>query len=55
MSLFQILQQIGSVEIHAWNDPATGVRAFVAIHDTRLGPAVGGCRVHAYAGEDETI
>src|SRR5262245_17855076 len=55
MSLFQILQQIGSIEVHAWNDPATGVRALVAIHDTRLGPAIGGCRVHAYAEEDEAI
>src|SRR5262245_46042459 len=55
MSLFRILQQIGSVEVHAWNDPATGVRALVAIHDTRLGPAVGGCRVHAYAEEAEAV
>src|SRR5262245_3558889 len=55
MSLFQIAREIGTVEVHAFHDPATGLRALVAIHDTRLGPAVGGCRVHAYASEDEAI
>jgi leucine dehydrogenase len=55
MSLFEILQQIGTVEVHAYHDPATGLRALVGIHDTRLGPAVGGCRVHAYGSEDEAV
>jgi leucine dehydrogenase len=30
-------------------DRQTGLRAFIAIHDTRLGPAAGGCRYWAYA------
>ncbi|PRO64539.1 Leu/Phe/Val dehydrogenase [Alkalicoccus urumqiensis] len=30
------------------NDPATGLRAIIAIHDTTLGPALGGCRMHPY-------
>jgi leucine dehydrogenase len=29
-------------------DRATGLRAIVAIHDTTLGPAMGGCRMKAY-------
>lgn len=37
-------------------DPATGLRAFIAIHDTTMGPALGGCRYWAgYASEDEAI
>lgn len=35
-------------EVHAFADPATGLRAFVAIDDTRLGPAFGGCRFRPY-------
>ena len=31
------------------NDPATGLRAIVAVHSTALGPALGGTRFHPYA------
>ena len=36
-------------------DPATGVRAIVAIHSTALGPAMGGLRLHSYNSLDEAI
>ncbi len=32
-----------------------GLRSIIAIHDTRLGPALGGCRVWNYATEDEAL
>src|ERR1041384_6611665 len=35
-------------EVHFTRDAATGLRAIVAIHDTRLGPALGGCRFLHY-------
>ena len=34
--------------LHA-HDPATGLKAIVALHSTRLGPAFGGCRMYPYA------
>jgi glutamate dehydrogenase/leucine dehydrogenase len=34
------------------NDRRTGLRAIVAIHSTRLGPALGGTRFYPYASED---
>ena len=37
------------------SDPATGLRAIIAIHDTSLGPALGGCRVWSYASEAEAV
>jgi len=37
------------------HDKATGLRAIIAIHDTTLGPALGGCRMYPYASEDEAI
>ncbi len=35
------------------NDNATGLRAIIAIHDTTLGPALGGVRMRPFASEDE--
>lgn len=32
-------------------DPGSGLRAIIALHDTSLGPALGGCRIHPYASE----
>ena len=39
--------------LHLFSDPATGLEAVVAIHNTRLGPALGGCRYLAYNSLDE--
>ncbi len=54
-SLFDILSAHGTMELHSVLDEATGLRALVAIHDTRLGPAIGGTRVFPYATEDEAV
>ena len=37
------------------HDRATGLRAIVAIHSTRLGAALGGTRFYPYASEDEGL
>jgi valine dehydrogenase (NAD+) len=37
------------------NDPATGLRAVVAIHSTALGPALGGTRFHPYATTSDAV
>jgi leucine dehydrogenase len=36
-------------------DSASGLRALIAIHDTTLGPAFGGCRIYPYAGEQQAM
>jgi leucine dehydrogenase len=36
-------------------DRGSGLKAIVALHDTTLGPAVGGCRMWPYATEDDAI
>ena len=33
------------------HDPASGLRAIIALHDTALGPALGGCRIWDYASD----
>lgn len=37
------------------HDPATGLRAMVAIHSTALGPSLGGCRMRPYADEEAMV
>jgi leucine dehydrogenase len=41
--------------IHHFSDPATGLRAIIAIHSTALGPAAGGCRRWRYAAEADAL
>lgn len=36
-------------------DAAAGLYAIIAIHDTALGPALGGCRTRSYADEDAAL
>ena len=40
--------------LHA-HDPATGLKAIVALHSTRLGPAFGGCRMYPYADPAQAL
>lgn len=37
-----------SCTLHIHNNPDSGLRAIIAIHNTRLGPALGGCRCLEY-------
>lgn len=41
--------------VHAFFDAETGLKCFIAIHSTALGPAWGGCRMWPYASESEAI
>ncbi|MFT4059560.1 MAG: amino acid dehydrogenase [Legionella sp.] len=38
----------GFGDLHLKVDPATGMKAIIAIHNTKLGPALGGCRFIEY-------
>jgi len=37
------------------SDAASGLRAIIAVHNTNLGPALGGCRMWPYASEEEAV
>ncbi len=36
-------------------DAASGLAAIVAVHNTNLGPALGGCRFYPYASEEDAV
>lgn len=55
MSIFDAADFADHEEICHFFDRSSGLRAIIAIHDTRLGPAVGGCRMWNYASEDEAL
>ena len=48
MDVFGKLSQYDFGEVHFRLDKATHLKAIVAIHDSRLGPALGGCRFIEY-------
>ncbi|TFB19536.1 Glu/Leu/Phe/Val dehydrogenase [Filobacillus milosensis] len=37
------------------NDPSTNLKAIIAIHSTKLGPAIGGCRMQPYENFDAAL
>ena len=45
----------GFGDLHMKIDPATGMRAIIAIHNTKLGPALGGCRFVEYTDSNTAL
>ncbi len=41
--------------IHFFDEPATGLRAIIAVHSTALGPGAGGCRRWTYCTDRDAI
>lgn len=54
-NIFDHLEHYDYGEIHLHRDAATGLKAIVAIHDSRLGPALGGCRFIHYETDEDAI
>ncbi|MFD1675087.1 Glu/Leu/Phe/Val family dehydrogenase [Alicyclobacillus fodiniaquatilis] len=55
MNIFAYLEQYDYEQLVFCQDKASGLKAIIAIHDTTLGPALGGCRMWTYAREDDAI
>ena len=55
MKLFDSMKEHGHEQVVFWSEPAAGYRGIIAIHNTTLGPALGGTRFWNYASEEEAI
>ncbi|MGF7050544.1 leucine dehydrogenase [Paenibacillus sp. DS2015] len=55
MKLFESMEQYDYEEVVFCQDKQSGLRAIIAIHDTTLGPALGGTRMWTYATEEDAI
>jgi leucine dehydrogenase len=55
MKLFDTLAEMGHEEIVMCSDPSVGYKGILAVHSTKLGPALGGTRFWQYATDEEAI
>lgn len=55
MKIFEYLEKYDYEQLVMCHDPVSGLKAIICIHDTTLGPALGGTRMWNYANEDDAI
>ncbi|SFS92659.1 Glu/Leu/Phe/Val family dehydrogenase [Marininema halotolerans] len=55
MQLFDYLSKYDYEQLIFCQDENSGLKAIIAIHDTTLGPALGGTRMWTYASEEDAI
>jgi leucine dehydrogenase len=55
MSVFSTRDFADHEQVVFCSDDKSGLKAIIAVHNSNLGPALGGCRMWPYANEDEAI
>jgi leucine dehydrogenase len=55
METFDLMAEGGHEQLVFWSDPEFGYRGIIAIHDTTLGPALGGTRFWNYEKDHDAV
>ena len=55
VNVFETVSERGHEQVLYGSDPESGLRAIIAIHDTALGPALGGTRFYPYDTEEDAL
>jgi leucine dehydrogenase len=55
MKIFEELAKKDHEQVAFCSDKETGLKAIIAIHNTTLGPALGGCRIWPYESEEAAL
>jgi len=55
MAFFDLADFDDHEQVVFCSDEASGLKAIIAVHNTKLGPAVGGCRMWDYASDEEAL
>ncbi|MCX7569164.1 Glu/Leu/Phe/Val dehydrogenase [Tumebacillus sp. DT12] len=55
MKIFEYMEKYDYEQLVFCHDEASGLKAIIAIHDTTLGPALGGTRMWVYENEEAAI
>ena len=55
LEVFANLEKYGHEQLSLFTNKDVGLKAIVAIHNTTLGPALGGCRMWSYASDLDAI
>lgn len=53
--IFEEMEKQGHEQVIFCHHPGTGLKAIIAIHDTTMGPALGGCRMAPYPSTEEAL
>ncbi|WP_274649073.1 Leu/Phe/Val dehydrogenase [Paenibacillus humicola] len=53
MDILDVMERLSFEQLVFCRDPAAGLKAVIAIHSTKRGPALGGCRMWRYADGEE--
>lgn len=53
--IFELMDQHGHEQVIFCRHQGSGLKAIIAIHNTTMGPALGGCRMIPYASTDEAL
>ena len=54
-SIFETMEMEDYEQVVFCHDKVSGLKAIIAIHDTTLGPALGGLRMWNYASDEEAL
>ncbi len=55
MEILGYMHEYGHEQLVVCSEPSVGLKAFIAVHDTTLGPAVGGVRIWPHKTEDAAL
>jgi leucine dehydrogenase len=55
MQSFEILEKYGHEQVIYCSNKESGLKAIIAIHDTTLGPAIGGTRMLNYSSDEDAL
>ena len=53
--IFEKISDKNHEQVVYCNDPSSGLKAIIAVHNTVLGPALGGCRMYPYESEEDAL
>lgn len=55
MDILDEMERFQCEQLVFCQDPGSGLKAIIAIHNTKLGPALGGCRMWKYTTEEQAV
>ena len=55
MTNIEMIRAYGHEQVAYFNNEKAGLKAIIALHNTNLGPAVGGCRLWPYESEEAAL
>ena len=55
MAVFSLSDFADHEQVVFVSDDKSGLKAIIAVHNSKLGPALGGCRMWPYASEEEAV